>query len=155
MTKMTIAKEIAVLVKDIEMLDSKVTSMSTFATRLLNSSVDHVEMGLEEFDFDNVPSLQFIPAPMTEYDDPKAEPKMIGYQKLFTGTEDVNMYNVILDKGVAMTVINAAIGKMNAQKQTKQNELDSLLPGERTYRYSVSPDQIVVPVTVNKKPGQN
>ena len=155
MTKLTIAKEIAGLVKEIEILDSKIDSLTQFGGRLINSPHGDVEMALEEFDFENVPSLQFLPAPLMEGDDPNEEPRMIGYQKIFTGTDDINIYSVLIENDIAMSVINVVIGKMKAKRQTKKNTLDALLPGERVYGYTLvsgGEHQKVVPVTINKKP---
>jgi hypothetical protein len=152
MTNLTTAKEIAGLVKDIEILDSKIDSLSRFADRLLSSPHGHVELGLEEFDFDNVPSLQFLPAPPEPDDDPNEEPRMVGYTKVFNSKNDINIYSVLIDNSMAMSVINVVIGKMKAQRQTKKNELDALVPGERVYGYTFTPGREVVPVTINKKP---
>lgn len=154
MTKLTIAKEIAQLVKEIEILDSKIDSLTQFAGKLVNSRVSHVEMGLEEFDFDNVPTLQYIPAP-PEMDDPGAEPRMMGYSKMFHGDGEINIYSVLLENNIAMSVIDTVIAKMRAQIQTKQNKLDTLLPGNKIYGYTVAVNQPVVPVTINKKPDSN
>lgn len=153
MTKLTIAKEIAGLVKEIEILDSKVESLTTFASKLINSRVGHVELALEEFDFDNVPTLQYLPAPFMEGDDPNEEPRVMGYSKMFHGDGEVNIYSVLIENNVALTVIDAVIGKMKAQKQTKQNRLDALLPGNKIYGYTIAASQSVIPVTINKKPG--
>ncbi len=153
MESLNIAKQIAGLVKEIEILDSKVSSLSAFAGKLVNSRLGHVEMALEEFDFDNVPTLQFLPAPPDEFDNPNEPPRMIGYSKMFNGTGELNIYSVLIENDVAMSVIDTVIGKMKAQRQDKQNTLDGLLPGNKIYGYSLSAGQAqaIVPVTVNKK----
>ena len=153
MTNLKIAKEIAGLVKEIEILDSKVESLSKFAGKLLNSRVGHVELALEEFDFENAPTLQFLPAPLHPEDDPSEEPRMMGYSKMFHGDGEVNIFSVLIENNMAMSVINTVIGKMKAEMQTKRNTLDTLLPGEQVYGYTITPGQQVVPVTINKKPG--
>jgi len=156
MTDLNIAKEIAGLVKEIEILDSKVSSLSTFAGKLVNSRLGHVEMALEEFDFDNAPTLQFLPASPDEFDDPNDPPRMVGYSKIFNGNGELNIYSVLIENDVAMSVIDTVLGKMKAQKQDKQNTLDTLLSGNKIYGYSVTAGvpQAIVPVTINKKPGQ-
>lgn len=155
MTNLTIAKEIAVLVKEIEILDSKVDSLTKFAGRLVNSRTGHVEMALEEFDFENVPTLQFLPAPPHPEDDPNDEPRMMGYSKMFHGEGEFNIYSVLIENDMAMAVVDTVVGKMKAQRQEKKNKLDTLLPGNKIYGYTVATDQQVVPVTINKKPGTN
>ncbi|KKN85466.1 hypothetical protein LCGC14_0277850 [marine sediment metagenome] len=151
MRNFTVAKEIAGLVKEIEILDSKVESLTKFAGKLINSKTGHVEMALEEFDFEYAPTLQYMPAPPDPEDDPNAEPRMMGYSKLFNSPGEVNIYSVLIENDMAMSVIDTVIGKMKTQKQTKQNKLDMLLVSERIYEYKVTPGQLVVPVTINKK----
>lgn len=153
MTKLTIAKEIATLVREIEILDSKVDSLTKFAHRLIHSRTGHVEMALEEFDFENVPTLQFLPAPPHPEDGPDEEPRMMGYSKMFHGEGEFNIYSVLIENDMAMAVIDTVVGKMKAQRQTKQNHLDTLLPGNQIYGYTLIPGQEVVPVVLNKKPG--
>lgn len=134
MIDLKIAKQVSDLVKEIEILDNKMESLTAFAGRLVASPHGNVEMSLEEFDFKHPPLLQFMPAQDTK---PGDEPRMVGYSKVFEGPGDLNIYSVLIENKVAMSVIDTVIGKMKAQRIAMQSQLGGLMPGEKSYNYTL------------------
>jgi len=140
MKKLEIAKEIADTYDDIEAITGKEDALKRFAGKLINSQFQHVEVGLEEYDIENRPILQFIPKPI-EGDDFTVEPEPMGYQKIFQSPGELNIYSVLVPTNVAMSVVDTLLTKLKAEKTEATKRLNTLLSQgnkDNVYQYTIN-----------------